>query len=176
MAKIAEKSVVVAEIREKLEKSQACVLADFRGITVKEATELRDKLRSAGVEFKVCKNTLTRIAANEVGIQGLDPYLEGPTAIAFGINDAVAPAKVLTEFIKNTKNKNFVIKAGIVEGKVVGVEGVKALAELPPREVLLAQVLAGIQGPLVGLVNVLQGPIRKLGYALEDLRKQKESA
>ncbi|ABZ83944.1 50S ribosomal protein l10 [Heliomicrobium modesticaldum Ice1] len=176
MANKQQKAAQLAEIRETMGKAKSCVLADFRGMTVKEATELRNEFRKVGVEFKVCKNTLTRIVANELGIQGLDPYLEGPTAIAFGIEDPVAPAKVLTEFAKTTKNKNFAIKAGVVEGKVITVDGVKALADLPSREVLLAQVLAGIQGPLVGLVNVLQGPIRKLGYALEDLRKQKESA
>ncbi|MTV49491.1 50S ribosomal protein L10 [Heliobacillus mobilis] len=172
----AVKAESLVEIKEKLGQAQSCVLVDFRGMTVKEATDLRNKCREAGVDFKVCKNTLTSIAAAELGIQGLDVYLAGPTAIAFGLTDAVAPAKVLTEFAKTTKNKNFAVKGGVVDGKVIDANGVKALADLPSREVLLAQVLAGIQGPLVGLVNVLQGPIRKLGYALEDLRKQKEIA
>lgn len=174
MAQIEAKSLVIAEIREKIEKSQSWILADYRGITVKEATKLRNKLRAAGVEFKVVKNTLTRRAANELGITGLDNHLEGPTAIAFGMTDPAAPAKILTEFIKEAKK--LTIKAGVIDGKVIDPEGVKALAELPSREVLLAQVLGAMQGPLVGLANVLQGPIRKFGYALEDLRKQKEAA
>ncbi|MDD4587860.1 MAG: 50S ribosomal protein L10, partial [Heliobacteriaceae bacterium] len=145
MPNITEKSQVVARIRERLEKAQACVLVDFRGLTVKEATELRAKMRNAGVEFKVLKNTMVQIAANDIGIKGLEPYLEGPTAIVFGYDDPVMPAKLITEFIKGTKNKNFAIKAGILEGKVVDVISIKALADLPSREVLLAQVLAGIQ-------------------------------
>ncbi|KAB2951425.1 50S ribosomal protein L10 [Heliorestis acidaminivorans] len=173
---IEQKSLVVAEIKSKLERSKACVLTEFRGMTVQDATELRNKFREAGVEFKVCKNTLTRIAANEIGIDGLDPYLEGPTAIAFGYDDPVAPAKIISDFIKEKKTKAVSVKVGIVDGQVIDANGVKALADLPPKEVLLAQVLAGMQGPLVGMANVLQGPIRKLGYALEDLRKQKESA
>lgn len=174
MAKIEEKSQVVAEIRAKIEQSQSWILADYRGITVKEATQLRAKLRNAGVDFKVVKNTLTKRAADELGIVGLDPHLEGPTAIAFGLTDPAAPAKILNDFIKEAKK--LTIKAGVVDGKVIDPEGVKALADLPPREVLLAQVLGALQGPLVGLANVLQGPIRKFGYALEDLRKQKEAA
>ncbi|QGG49197.1 50S ribosomal protein L10 [Heliorestis convoluta] len=176
MQNLNQKAQVVSEIKEKFEQSKSCVFADFRGLTVKDATELRSKFREAGVEFKVCKNTLTRIAANEVGIEGLDPYLEGPTAIAFSFGDPVAPAKILSDFIKEKKNIALSIKVGVVDGKVIDADGVKALADLPPKEVLLAQVLAGMQGPLVGMANVLQGPIRKLGYALEDLRKQKESA
>lgn len=174
MPNIEEKSQVVAEIKEKLEKASTVVLADYRGLTVAQVTELRVQMRAAGVDYRVLKNTLIRRAANEVGISGLDSFLEGPTAVAFGA-DPVAPAKVLADFAKNIKVKTFAIKAGIVEGKVVGPEGVKALADLPSREVLLAQVLRGMQAPLSGMANVLQGPIRKLGYALEEVRKLKEA-
>jgi len=167
---IEEKAQVVAEIKEKLQNSSGVVLADYRGLTVAQVTKLRKDLREAGVEYRVLKNTLVRRAAHEVGVEGLDPYLEGPTAVAFSA-DPVAPAKVLMEFAK--ANKTFTIKAGVVEGKVVTSDGVKALAELPSREVLLAKVLGGMQAPLYGLVNVLQGPIRKLGYALEEVRKLK---
>ena len=167
-----EKSLVIAEIKAKLESSSAVVLADYRGLTVAQVTELRSQMRKAGVDYRVLKNTLIRRAANEVGIEGLDPYLEGPTAVAFSA-DPVAPAKVLAEFAKTSKVKTFAVKAGVVEGKVVGPEGVKALADLPSREVLLAQVLRGMQAPLVGMANVLQGPIRKMGYALEEVRKLK---
>lgn len=167
-----EKALVIAEIREKLQKSSGVVLADYRGLTVAEVTALRAKLREAGVDYRVLKNTLVRRAANEVGVEGLDAYLEGPTAVAFS-EDPVTPAKVLAEFAKTSKK--FTIKAGIVEGKVITPEGVKALADLPAREVLLAMVLRGMQAPLSGMANVLQGPIRKLGYALEEVRKLKEA-
>lgn len=119
---------------------------------------------------------MTRIAANEIGIDGLDSYLEGPTAIAISETDPVAPAKIIAEFVKEHKLKVLGVKAGLVEGKVIDAAGVKALAELPPREVLIAQVLAGMQSPIVGLVNVLQGSIRNVVYALDAVRQQKESA
>ena len=172
MPNVEAKAQVVAEIKEKLQSSSSVVLADYRGLTVSEATKLRSQLREAGVEYRVLKNTLIRRAANEVGIEGLDPFLEGPTAVAFSV-DPVAPAKVLADFAKGTKT--FKIKAGVLEGKVVDVTQVQALADLPSREVLLAQVLRGMQAPLSGMANVLQGPIRKLGYALEEVRKLKEA-
>jgi len=172
MPNLEEKGQVVSEIKEKFQKSSGVVLADYRGLTVAQVTQLRTQLRQAGVEYRVMKNTLVRRAASEVGIEGLDSYLEGPTALAFSA-DPVAPAKILMEFTKANKLKTFKIKAGVVEGKVIGAEGVKALAELPSREVLLAMVLRGMQAPLTGMVNVLQGPIRKMGYALEEVRKLK---
>lgn len=172
MLNIEEKGQVVSEIMEKFQKSSGVVLADYRGLTVAQVTQLRAQLRQAGVEYRVLKNTLVRRAANEVGVEGLDPYLAGPTAVAFSA-DPVAPAKVLTEFAKANKLKSFQIKAGVVEGKVIGPEGVKALADLPSREVLLTMVVRGMQAPLAGMVNVLQGPIRKMGYALEEVRKLK---
>lgn len=167
-----EKQKVVDDIKQKFQGSTGVVLADYRGLTVSQVTNLRVELRQAGVEYRVLKNTMVRRAADEVGIQGLEQYLEGPTAVAFSA-DPVAPAKILSEFSK--KNKNLTIKAGVLEGKVIGPEKIKDLANLPSREVLLSQVLAGIQGPLQGMVNVLQGPIRKMGYALEEVRKLKES-
>ncbi|TGE33100.1 50S ribosomal protein L10 [Desulfosporosinus sp. Sb-LF] len=172
MPNIEEKSQVVSEIKEKMQKSSGIVLADYRGLTVAQVTQLRAQLRQAGVEYKVLKNTLVRRAANELGVEGLDSYLEGPTAVAFSA-DPVAPAKILMEFAKVNKLKTFKIKAGVLEGKVIGPEGVKALADLPSREVLLTMVVRGMQAPLVGMVNVLQGPIRKMGYALEEVRKLK---
>ena len=174
MPNFEEKGLVVSEIKEKLQKASGVVLADYRGLTVAQVTQLRTQMRQAGVEYRVMKNTLVRRAATELGVEGLDPYLKGPTAIAFGA-DPVAPAKVLTEFAKANKLKKFQIKAGVLEGKVIGPEGVKALADLPSREVLLTMVVRGMQAPLVGMVNVLQGPIRKMGYALEEVRKLKEA-
>lgn len=174
MPNIQAKEPVVKEIKEKLEASQGAVLTDYRGLDVAEVTELRNKLRDAGVEFKVVKNTLTRIAANQIGLEGLDPYLEGPTAIAFGLNDPVAPAKILSDFAK--AHKDLEIKAGILEGRVIGIDGVKALADLPSREVLLAKVLGGMQAPMYGFAGVLQGTLRSLVYALNAVREKKAAA
>jgi large subunit ribosomal protein L10 len=173
MAVTAEKQAAVAELKQKLGAIKGAVLADYRGLNVADATKLRRTLREAGIEFRVVKNTMTRIAAQEIGIEGLDAHLEGPTAIAFGYQDPVGPAKVLSEFAKG--NKNLVIKAGILSGKVVDADGVRVLADLPPREVLIAKMLGSMQAPITGLVNVLHGNIRNLVYTLEAVRKQKEA-
>lgn len=171
MPNIEAKKQVVDEIKERLEKIQGAVLTDYRGLNVAEVTELRTKLREAGIEFKVLKNTLTRIAAHQVGLQDLDSYLEGPTAIAFGIDDPVAPAKILSEFAK--AHKDLEIKAGILENKVIDAEGVKALADLPSREVLLAKVLGAMQSPMYGFAGSLQGVLRNFVYALDAVREKK---
>ncbi len=126
------------------------------------------------MEFKVLKNTLTILAAREVGMEEIVPYLTGPTAIAFGYDDPVTAAKIISEFAK--KNKELEIKGGLVEGRVLGPEAVQALADLPSREVLLSMVLRAMQGPIAGMMNVLQGNIRNFVYALEAVRKKKEEA
>ncbi|MDD4600511.1 MAG: 50S ribosomal protein L10, partial [Negativicutes bacterium] len=129
-----------------------------------------------GVESRVVNNTMVRFAAEEAGFVGLEESLEGPTAIAISYTDPVAPAKIVSEFVKENKLQVLEVKAGLVEGKVIDAEGVKALASLPPREVLIAKALGSMQAPIVGLVNVLQGSIRNLVYALDAVRQQKESA
>lgn len=166
----AEKEAILQELKVKFEESKAAVLADYRGLNVTEATKLRRRLREAGCELKVAKNTLASLAAKQLGLEGLDPYLEGQIAIAFG-KDPVAPAKVLSEFIRETKKME--IKAGILEGNVIDAKGVKELADLPSREVLLAKVLGGMQAPLYGFASVLQGTLRSFVYALEAVRKQR---
>ncbi|MCE5284390.1 MAG: 50S ribosomal protein L10 [Pelosinus sp.] len=176
MAVTAEKKELVAELKAKLADTKGAVLTNYRGLTVAQDTQLRRKLREAGVEYRVIKNTMTRIAANEAGIEGLDAYLEGPTAIALSVTDPVAPAKIISDFIKETKTEALEVKAGLVEGQVIDAASVKALANLPPREVLIAKALGSMQAPISGFVNVLQGTIRNVVYALEAVRKQKESA
>lgn len=173
MGSLEEKKQIVSGITEKFNEAQSVIIVENRGLNVAQATELRSKMRAAGVEFKVLKNTLVKLAADEAGVTGLEPYLQGPTAWAFSLTDPVAAAKILIPFAKT--NNKLVIKGGIIEKKAFDADGVKTLADLPSREVLLAQVLGAMQGPLVGMVNVLQGPIRKLGYALEAVRKSKEA-
>jgi large subunit ribosomal protein L10 len=169
-----QKKQTVSEIKERFQKARSVVIVENSGLTVAEMTELRAKLRAANVDLKVLKNTLVKIAADEVGLQNTEPYLLGPTAWAFSMQDVVAAPKILLDFAK-THNK-LVIKGGVIENMTIAANGVKALADLPPREVLLAQLLGVMQGPLVGMANVLQGPIRKFGYALEALRKEKAGA
>lgn len=169
-----EKVAMVEEIADGLRRGQGIVLTDYRGLNVKAMTELRTELRKVGVEFKVVKNTLTLRAAKQVEIEGLEPLLEGPTAIAIGYDDPVAVAKAVSAFAKT--HEQLQIKGGILEGNVISVDQVKALANLPSREELIAQVLRGMQAPIAGLVNVLHGSMRNLVYVLEAIRKQKESA
>ena len=174
MQSLEQKKQVVVNIKDCLNRSKSVVLMEYRGLSVGEITELRAKFRTAGVEMKVLKNTLVKLAADDSGVTGLEQYLKGPIAWAFSIEDPVAAPKVLVDFVK--AHPKLVIKGGILEKKAINADGVKALANLPSREVLLAQILAGMQAPLVGMANVLQGPIRKFVYALEALRKEKEQA
>ena len=176
MAITAAKQATVAELKEKLTSAKGAVLVNYRGLTVAQDTKLRRQLREAGVEYRVVKNTMTRIAAQEAGLEGLDVYLEGPTAMAISTTDPVAPAKIITDFVKEHKLQVLEVKAGLVEGNVIDEKGVKALASLPSREVLIAKMLGSMQSPITGLVNVLQGSIRNLVYALDAVRQQKESA
>ncbi len=165
------KKLVVQEIKEKLQNAQSVVLYDYRGLTVAEVTELRNLCRAQGVEYAVLKNTMINLAANELNIAGLAEYLKGPTAVAFGTNDAVAPAKILTEYVKKVKKTS--IKGGVVDGQVIDAVGVSALAELPPKEVLIAKMMGSLNAPITGFVGVLSATLRSLVYAIDAVRKQK---
>ncbi len=158
-------------LKEKMGSSQIIIMADYKGIDVDAMTKLRRKMRDSDSELKVAKNTIIKIAARELAIENVDPYLEGPTALAFGINDPVAPAKVLSEFIKEYKKLE--IKAAVLEGQVIDAAQVKALASLPSREVLLAKVLGGMQAPMYGFAGALQGLLRNFVYVLDAVREKK---
>lgn len=153
------KKQVVAEIKEKLEKAQSVVLYDYRGLTVEQVTKLRNECRKAGVEYVVYKNNLIGLAAKEAGIEGLDDYLKGPTAVAFGMNDAVAPAKILSNFVKEVKKTE--VKGGILSGNVIDVAGVETLAAMPSREVLIARIMGS-----------MMSSVSKFVYCLEAIRKK----
>ena len=174
MLNLESKKQVVEEIRDRFQRTQGAVITDYRGLNVTEVTELRAKLREAGIEFKVLKNTLIQIAAKDVGLEGLDPVLEGPTAIAFGFEDPVSPAKIISDFSK--QHKALEIKAGILENRVLDASGVKALADLPPKEELLAKLVGSMQSPMYGFAGTLQGLLRNFVYALDAVREQKAGA
>lgn len=157
------KEAKVAEIREKLEKAQGVVLANYQGLTVEEDTELRKKLREAGVEYRVYKNTLTTLAAKEVGLDGISAYLAGPVSIAFSYEDATVAARVLNDFAKDHKKLELV--AGIVEKKVYDADMIKAIASIPSREVLIAKLLGSIKSPLSSLAYMLNAIAEKKGTA-----------
>jgi len=169
-----EKEAKVSEVQQKFTMAKSVILADYRGLNVMEVTELRKKLREAGVEYRVVKNTLTSRAAKAANIDGLDQLLSGPTALAFGIEDVVVPAKILAEFAKD--HKKLELKGGVLEGKVIDLAAVNELANLPSREALLGQLAGMLQAPIRGLVTVLSGPLRNLTYAVEAVRKQKAEA
>lgn len=164
----------LAEIKSKLASVQSAFLTDFRGLNVEEVTDLRRKLHENNVDFKVVKNTLVSIAAREVGLHGLEPYLQGPTAIAYGVDDPAVAAKGLMDFIKNRKKLE--VKAGILNGRIITPEDVKVLADLPPRPELLAKLAGCMQSPMVGFARVLQAQLRSFVFAVAALQRQKEAA
>lgn len=157
------KKAKVLEIREKMEKAQGMVFAKYQGLTVEEDTELRKKLREAGVEYKVYKNTLTTLAARELGLEGLVSHLEGPVSVAFGYEDATAPARILNDFAKG--HKKLELKAGVVEGTVYDAAGIAKLATIPSREVLIAQLLGSFKAPLSNLAYLLNAIAEKQSSA-----------
>lgn len=173
MSKVMEmKKSVVEEIKGKIDGSQSVVLVDYRGLTVEETTELRKKFREAGVEYKVYKNSMMRFAFKDAGLEEFNEHLKGPNAVAFGIEDPVAPAKITKEFAKD--HTNLEIKAGVVDGKIIDLDGIMGLADLPSREVLIAQVLGGLNGPISGFANVLGANIKNLVYALNAIKEKQE--
>lgn len=167
------KEQVVADIKDRFNRASSVVLVDYRGINVDQVTQLRKQFRDAGVEYVVLKNTLVKRALNELSITGIDQLLEGPSAFAFGYEDPVAPAKIIHEFITKTKSEHLKVKGGLVEGAIIDVAGVKALADLPPREVLIARIMGSINAPITNFVGVLAATLRSLVYAIDAIRKQK---
>ncbi len=155
-----QKKAVVAQLVETMKAAKGGVFVDYKGITVEDDTKLRRELREAGVEYSVVKNTLTRFAANELGITGLDEILNGTTAMAVSNTDPIAPAKVLAKFAKT--HPKFVLKAGFMDGVSLDEKQVKIIAELPSKEQLLTQLL-----------SVLNGNIRGLACALNAIAEQK---
>jgi large subunit ribosomal protein L10 len=166
-----DKEAQVAELVEKLNTAKSVIVTDYMGLNVVEITELRRKLREAGVDYKVVKNTIARIAAKKAEIEAINEFFIGPTAIAFGIKDAISPARVLVDF--SNENEKLEIKGGALNGEIISVEKVDYLAKIPSRDILLAKALAGMQAPISGLVNVLQGNLRGLVQVLNQIKEQK---
>ena len=152
---------VVAEIAEKLQKSASCVVVDYKGLKVEEVTELRNKFREAGIDYKVYKNTLVRRAAAEVGnmAQFDDVNLVGTNAIAFGYEDPVAPAKIVNDFAKT--HPKLELKMGFVEGEFYDAENIKKLAEIPSRDQLIAKLLGSLKAPVSNFVYLVDAIAKK---------------
>ena len=154
------KEAKVLEIKEKLEKAQGVVLADYQGLSVEEDTMLRKSLREAGVEYKVYKNTLVRRAAKEVGIEEFNnELLVGTNAIAFGYDDPIAPARVIKEFME--AHPKMQLKMGVVEGTFYNEAQIVEFANIPPREVLLAKLLGSLKAPMSNFVYLLDALVKK---------------
>ena len=165
-----EKKQIVSALSEQLKTAVSGVFVDYCGLTVEQDTKLRNKLREAGVEYKVVKNTLTRFAAKEVGFDELDPILNGPTSLAISMTDEVAPAKVIADFAKD--NEQLEIKAGFLDGKVLALEEIKKLAATPNRETLLAKMLGSMNAPISNLVRTLQALVDN-GVEPADIKVEK---
>ena len=169
-----EKVAVVAEVTEKLSNAEAVLLTEYRGMTVAQLASLRRALRPIGAEYKVYKNTLVRRAADEAGFADLNDQLVGPTAITFVTGDVAAAAKALRDFGRT--NPLLVIKGGALGTKLVSDADVQALADLPSRDVLLAQLAGAFQAPMAKMAGLLQALPRNFAYGLKALIDQKQAA
>ena len=167
----AEKVAVVDEVRERLSSSSATLLTEYRGLKVGELAELRRNLRSAGGDFKIYKNTLVRFAVRDLGIDIDESVLTGPTAVAFVEGDAAAVAKALRDYSRT--NPNLVLKGGVMGTKALSADDARALADLPSREVLLAQIAGAFQAPMAKFAGLLQALPRNMAYGLKALIDQK---
>src|SRR5580704_9839246 len=166
-----EKVAVVDEVREKLASSSAAILTEYRGLKVSELETLRRALRQVGGEYKIYKNTLVRFATTELGIEGIDAFLEGPTAIAFADSDVPAVAKALRDFSRT--NPLLVVKGGVMGSSVLSAGDAGALADIPSRDVLLARLAGLIAAPMQQFAGLLQALPRNLAYGLAALIDQR---
>lgn len=163
---LSEKQAIVAALTEKLQGSVAGVIVDYSGITVAEDTEMRRKLRENNVDYAVVKNTLLRFAINNSGLEELDPLLNGTTSLAVSVDDPVAPAKIIKEYADKL-NGRFEIKGGFMDGKVISLDEVNALASIPALPVLQAQVLGTMLAPITSFAVVIKAIAEKLGGPVE---------
>lgn len=154
MAKVEIKQPIVDEIKGYVQDSKSIVAVDYRGLTVDEDTKLRKQLREAGVVYKVYKNTLLKRAFEGTEFESLAKHLEGPTAVAFGLEDATAPARILNDVMKTAPKLEF--KAGVVEGTYYDEKGIQVIATIPSREVLISKLLGSLQSPITNFARVLK--------------------
>lgn len=164
----------VEKLKRRLDGARTVVLTEYRGLTVHQVGELRKQLRGASAQYKVAKNRLARLAMAASPLERLSPHLKGPTGMVISKEDPVAVAKALQSFTRT--NQALSIKAGYVEGQVLPPTDLKALADLPSKDVLRAQLVGAVQGPLAQLVGVLTAPQRELAYILEQRGKASAAA
>jgi large subunit ribosomal protein L10 len=157
-----QKAVQIEALVDRLSRSQLTIIADYRGLSVDALQGFRARLRPMEAEFKIAKNTLTRIAAEQVGIEGLESQLEGPTAILFAYGDVVAPAKAISDFVRSSRILQ--VRAGVMNNQVITPSDVEAISSLPPREELLGKLVGLLASPMTRTAGVLSGPSRSLVY------------
>ena len=170
----AEKAAVVAEVRDKFAASHSVIVTEYRGLSVGALAKLRRTLRPLGAEYKVYKNTLVKIAARDGAMSAVDNMVTGPVAITFVQGEVSAVAKALRDFAK--ENDKLKLKGGVVDGKTVDAKGLKALADLPSREVMLAKFAGLLKAPMANTAYMLSALPRKAAYGLKALVEQKEAA
>ena len=164
---LSEKQAFVAALKEKMDGAASVVVVSYKGINVANDTKLRKELREAGVEYAVVKNTLARFAVNNCGLEEIDPVLNGTTSMALSHGDPIAPMRVINKFAKQFNGVKFTIKAGFMDGKVLSLDEIMALAELPSKEVLQAQVLGTMLAPITSLAIVLKAIAEEKGGFVE---------
>lgn len=166
-----EKEKIVKELETKFGKSVSSVFAEFRGLNVERMEELRKRFREAEIEFRVIKNTLAKRACKSLNLEVGESFFIDSTAVAFGWDDPITPIKVMSDFAK--ENIELVLKGGIIEGTVISKDKICAFANLPSRDILLSQLLMGMQSPVRGFINVLSGPIRGFINCLKAIEQKK---
>ncbi len=172
--KLDEKKEIVQDLTERFAKASVVILTDYKGLDVPSMSDLRRRLKLAGVDYKVVKNTMMVRAAQDTPIAVLQSHFKGPGAVAIGYTDPVAPAQILTKFA--AESKTFTVRSGVLQGKLVDAAGIKALADLPPREVLLGQLLSVMAGTPTAFVRVLSAVPRGLLNVLNALKEKREAA
>jgi large subunit ribosomal protein L10 len=158
----AQKAAQIDDLVDRLSRSQLTIIADYRGLSVDALQGFRARIRPLDAEFKIAKNTLTRIAAEQVGIEGLERQLEGPTAILFAYGDVVAPAKAVSDFARTSRILQ--VRAGVMNNTVINAADVEAISSLPPKEELLGKLVGLLASPMARTVGVLSGPSRSIVY------------
>jgi len=169
-----KKEKTIEELTELVTSAKSVILTDFRGLTMKDVTALRARLRPEQVVFRVVKNTLLRRAAQGQPLSELAEKTEGPTAAVFGLQDSVAPARLLTTFIRESRSP-LQIKSGVIDGQCYDAAAVSQIAKLPGREVLLSMVVGGLQGPMANLAGTMQTMVGSLVWALQAVADQKQA-
>lgn len=174
MATKAFKNGKVEDIKELISKAKVAIVSDYRGLSVSEITNLRRRLQKEDGEYAVVKNTLAKIAVKDTKFKGLEEFLKGPSAIALGYGDEVAPAKVILKYLKETKKTNE-LRGGVLDGKIISADDIKTISNLPTKQELIAKMMGSINSPAQGITNTLNGVASALVRAVDEVRKQKEA-